>query len=126
MSMESLDRELRRGTLELLILRALATRPTHGYELVQSLRQRSGGFLDLKEGTLYPVLYRLEDGGFIVPEWEQPGQGGRGVPRKVYRLTPAGGERLAALWSRWAEFVAAVEAVLEGTAEEKEERDEGQ
>ena len=102
--MRDLQRELRRGTLDLVLLRLLADEPTYGYELLSRLRRRSGGDFRVKEGTLYPVLYRLEDAGLIVPEWTRPeavspaGRGtGRGVPRKVYRLTEAGIERLAQL-----------------------------
>ena len=64
--MESLERELRRGTLELLLLRILADEPTYGYELLSRLGRRSGGRLHIKEGTLYPVLYRLEDADLVV------------------------------------------------------------
>ena len=115
--MESLERELRRGTLELLLLRILADEPTYGYELLSRLGRRSGGRLHIKEGTLYPVLYRLEDADLVVPEWEQRA---RGASRKVYRLTPAGEQRLEELTNEWQGFAAAVEAILEGTGPEEE------
>lgn len=109
--MESLERELKRGTLELLLLRLLSEEPTYGYQLVRRLSERSGGRFGVKEGTLYPVLYRLEDAGLIAPEWNQPA---RGVPRKVYRLTSAGQERVERLASAWRSYSAAVDAVLAG------------
>jgi PadR family transcriptional regulator len=109
---ESFDRELRRGTLELLLLNALADRPGHGYELIQRLRDASGDRFQVREGTLYPILYRLEDGGWIVPEWQQPEGGGRGVPRKVYQLSDAGRVRLEELVAYWRGFTSAVDAVL--------------
>jgi len=112
---ETFDRELRRGTLEMLLLQALSERPGHGYELIQRLQASSEGRFHLKEGTLYPILYRLEDGGWIVPEWQQPAGGERGVPRKVYQLTEAGHRRLQELTSHWREFTAAVDSVLRGT-----------
>jgi PadR family transcriptional regulator PadR len=116
--MESLERELRRGTLELLLLRILADEPTYGYELLGRLGKRSEGRFHIKEGTLYPVLYRLEDAGFVVPEWEQRA---RGASRKVYRLTPAGETRLEELTHEWQGFAAAIESILSGQTPEKEE-----
>ena len=108
--MKQLQRELKRGTLEMLILKLLADEPTWGYELVRRLEGLSGGRFSLKEGTLYPVLYRLEDGGLIEPEWSRPE---RGVPRKYYRLTEAGTEHLGELTEAWNDHISAVRAVLE-------------
>ena len=116
--MATLERELKRGTLEMLLLHILAEEPTYGYELLNRLNQRSGERFETKEGTLYPVLYRLEDAGLVIPEWEQPV---RGVPRKVYRLTEAGRERAGELTAAWRNFSAAIESVLTGTEPEKEE-----
>ncbi len=116
--MESLERELKRGTLEMLLLRILADEPTYGYELLSRLSRRSGGRFHIKEGTLYPVLYRLEDAGFVEPEWDQPA---RGVPRKVYRLTRSGEKHLEELKNAWGSFVAAIEAVLTSVAPKEEE-----
>lgn len=110
--MGTFDRELKRGTLEMLLLHALAARPGHGYELIQRLQASSAGRFRLKEGTLYPILYRLEDGGWIVPEWQQPESGERGVPRKVYQLTESGHRRLEELAAYWRGFAAAVDSVL--------------
>jgi len=116
--MESLERELKRGTLEMLLLRILADEPTYGYELLSRLSKRSEGRFHIKEGTLYPVLYRLEDAGFVEPEWDQPA---RGVPRKVYQLTRSGEEHLEELTEAWGSFVAAIEAVLTSVAPKEEE-----
>jgi PadR family transcriptional regulator PadR len=116
--METLERELKRGTLEMLLLRILADEPTYGYELVGRLRRRSSGRFHIKEGTLYPVLYRLEDAGFIEPEWDQPA---RGVPRKVYRLTETGQTHLEESTEAWRSFARAIESVLAGVEPEEEE-----
>lgn len=116
--MESLEREFRRGTLELLLLRILADEPTYGYELLSRLGKRSGGRFHIKEGTLYPVLYRLEDADLVEPEWEQRA---RGASRKVYRLTPAGVTRLRELTHEWQGFAAAIESILSGRNSEEEE-----
>lgn len=116
--MEILERELKRGTLEMLLLRILADEPTYGYELLSRLSKRSGGRFHIKEGTLYPVLYRLEDAGLVVPEWDQPA---RGVPRKVYRLTKDGETRVEEITEAWRSFAAAIEAVLSGAEPEEEQ-----
>ncbi len=116
--MASFERELKRGTLELLMLRILGEEPTYGYELVRRLDERSGGRFGIKEGTLYPVLYRLEDAGLVAPEWSQPA---RGVPRKYYRLTDAGQDRVRQLTEAWRSFSAAVDAVLAGADETAKE-----
>lgn len=127
--MKDLQRELRRGTLDLVLLHLLAEEPSYGYELLSRLRRRSRGDFQVKEGTLYPVLYRLEDAGWIEPEWTRPESvspdgrhGGRGVPRKVYRLTEGGVRRLAELVAAWRSFEASVDAVLKSPAAAKEER----
>ena len=88
---EPFEREMKRGTLELLVLRLLSEGRTYGYELVSQLSERSDGWIELKEGTLYPVLYRLEDAELIASEWNPPE---RGVPRKYYKITPKGRKRL--------------------------------
>lgn len=108
---EPFDREIKRGTLELLLLRLVKDKRSYGYELVTDLHERSGGWIDLKEGTLYPVLYRLEDAGLIAAEWDQPA---RGVPRKYYKITAKGRKRLDQLVTSWQSWVRVVNEVLEG------------
>jgi PadR family transcriptional regulator, regulatory protein PadR len=104
-----MDRELRRGTLELVLLHLLAEKDRYGYELTAELGARSGGLYELKEGTLYPVLYRLEKAELVEPYWETQE---RGVPRKYYRITPAGGRELARQAGEWEAFVAVMTALL--------------
>jgi len=106
-----MDRELRRGTLELILLRLLAERDMYGYQISTTLEERSNREFSLKEGTLYPVFYRLEDAGFIEARWETPD---RGKPRKYYHLTPAGAVRLEELMAEWKNFVRIVNVLLEG------------
>jgi PadR family transcriptional regulator PadR len=106
---KTFDRELKRGTLEMILLKLLAERPMYGYELVSTLEQRGGAQFQIKEGTLYPVLYRLEDAGYIQPAWETPA---RGVPRKYYHITPTGSQQFAVLLAEWREFTAAVDSLL--------------
>ncbi|MGQ9677472.1 MAG: PadR family transcriptional regulator [Chloroflexota bacterium] len=111
--MGGVDRELKRGTLEMVLLKLLSVRQMYGYELVSTLEKLGGPQFQLKEGTLYPVLYRLEDAGYIEARWETLG---RGVPRKYYRLTTAGAEQLRVLVGDWRTFIEAVDRIL-GTEE---------
>ena len=80
----SIERELKRGSLELIVLHLLAPREAYGYEIVTKLTASTNGALEVTDGTLYPVLYRLERAGFVTVRWETPE---RGVPRKYYQLT---------------------------------------
>jgi PadR family transcriptional regulator, regulatory protein PadR len=105
-----MDRELRRGTLELVLLRLLAEKQRYGYEMTAELGRRSGGVYELKEGTLYPVLYRLENGGLVEAHWEMQE---RGVPRKYYRITSAGRAEMERQAEEWSAFVAVMSALLE-------------
>jgi PadR family transcriptional regulator PadR len=110
MTETTFDRELKRGTLEMILLRLLAERPMYGYELVTTLEKRGGSQFQIKEGTLYPVLYRLESAGSIEPHWETYD---RGVPRKYYQLTPGGQAQLERLIGDWHDFTSTVNRLLE-------------
>jgi PadR family transcriptional regulator, regulatory protein PadR len=99
------DRELKRGTLEMVLLQLLAERAMYGYELSSELRGRSAGLFELREGSLYPVLYRLEEAGAVTTEWITPD---RGVPRKYYMITESGRVELNRQRAQWRQFVLAV------------------
>ena len=105
MSSLALDRELKKGSAELLILSMVEDRPRHGYELGQLIESRSRGALRFNVASLYPLVYRLEKRGWIRGRWvEKPGQ----RRRRYYRLTPAGRKVLAAQRDGWREFVEAI------------------
>src|SRR5438552_10366460 len=100
-----LDRELKKGCAELLILSLVADRPRHGYDIGQLIELRSRGALRFNVASLYPLLYRLEKRGWIQGRWvEKAGQ----RRRRYYRLTPAGKKVLAAQRDGWREFVKAI------------------
>src|ERR1041384_4327893 len=102
----ALERELKRGSAELLILSLLDARPRHGYELGKLIRARSGGQLTFHIDSLYPLLYRLEERGWIKGAWiEKPDE----RRRRFYRVTAAGRRALAQQRQTWAAFVAAVQ-----------------
>jgi PadR family transcriptional regulator len=105
---QQLDRELKKGSAELLILSLVEARPRHGYEISKLIESRSNGELRFNVASLYPLLYRLEKRGWIQGRWvEKAGQ----RRRRYYRLTPAGKKVLAAQRSGWQRFVEAINAI---------------
>jgi PadR family transcriptional regulator, regulatory protein PadR len=106
---KGIGRELRRGSLELIVLHLLEPGEAYGYEIVTKLAERTNGALEVTDGTLYPVLYRLERAGFVAIRWETPD---RGVPRKYYRLTRAGQDELRQLTQEWKSFSDAMARLL--------------
>ena len=111
---KGIARELRRGSLELIVLHLLSFGETYGYHIVTSLAEHTNGALEVTDGTLYPVLYRLERAGFVAVRWETPD---RGVPRKYYRLTKAGHAELARLTQEWNAFAGAMARLLRRSPE---------
>ena len=105
----SIERELKRGSLELIVLHLLAPAEAYGYEIVSKLTAETNGALEITDGTLYPVLYRLERAGFVAVRWETPE---RGVPRKYYRLTETGRQELEQLKYEWTTFAKAMTKLL--------------
>jgi transcriptional regulator len=100
-----LDRELKKGSAELLILALVEARPRHGYEISQIIEQRSEGAVRFRVASLYPLLYRLERRGWLAGSWvEKAGQ----RRRRYYRLTKEGRHVLAQQRKGWERFVAAV------------------
>ena len=87
--MNEVGKQLKKGVIEILILGLLSEEKMYGYQLIQELDSRSSGVFKMKEGTLYPVLYRLEDSKFIESSWEQDNER-RSVPRKYYMITEEG------------------------------------
>src|SRR5918999_4870039 len=104
----ALDRELKRGSAELLILSLLDARPRHGYDLSKLIETRSGGQLKFHIDSLYPLLYRLEERGWIKGAWVEKAGERR---RRFYKLTADGRRVLAAQRKTWAAFVEAVRRV---------------
>lgn len=99
-----------KGNLDMLLLAVLTAGPGHGYSIITRLRERSDGAFDLPEGTVYPALHRLESAGLLKSAWEVVG----GRRRRLYRLTAAGQESLAAQAQQWQSFSGSVAHVLRG------------
>lgn len=110
MAIAAFDRELKKGSAELLILSLLEYRPRHGYEISKLIEDRSDGTLKFNVASFYPLLYRLEKRGLIEGRWvEKAGQ----RRRRYYRLTTEGKKVLKQQRSTWAEFVAAINRITE-------------
>jgi PadR family transcriptional regulator, regulatory protein PadR len=104
--------ELPQGTLDLLILRALALEPQHGWAIAERLLQISSRVLQVQQGSLYPALHRLERRGWIKARW---GASEHNRRAKYYELTPAGRKRLEIGTRTWRRLVGAVAQVLDMT-----------
>src|SRR5438093_3756121 len=108
MESRMLDRELKKGSAELLILSLVEVRPRHGYEISKLIEARSDGVLKFNVASLYPLLYRLEKRGWILGRWvEKAGQ----RRRRYYRLTREGRKALAAQRQGWRQFVEAIRRI---------------
>ena len=100
--------ELKKGSAEFLILSLLEVESRHGYELQKLIESRSEGVLTFNVASLYPLLYRMEERGWIVGRWVEKSGERR---KRFYRLTPAGLAALEAQRVSWREFVEAIESV---------------
>jgi PadR family transcriptional regulator, regulatory protein PadR len=103
-----IDRELKKGSTEMLILALVEDRPRHGYEIAKLIGERSEGVLQFSVGSLYPLLYRMESRGWITGQWVEK-EGER--RRRYYKLTKAGRKALSAQRDKWKEFFAALNRV---------------
>jgi transcriptional regulator len=101
-----------KGSLPMLILTILARGPSHGYRIVRTIHEQSGGMLDFKEGTLYPALHALESNGMV--EGYEAEENGR--TRRYYKITERGRGELAKSREQWQQYVESVNLVLEGVS----------
>jgi PadR family transcriptional regulator PadR len=110
-----LDVSLTRGTIDLLLLKALSWGPRHGYGVVEWMAAATGSAMVIGEGTLYPALHRLERAGFVEAEW---GMSENSRHAKFYRLTASGRRRLKTGTSAWHAFVEAASGALRASGPE--------
>ena len=101
--------EALKGHLDLLLLAILTEGPAHGYAVIETLRQRSGGTFDLPEGTIYPALHRLEKQSLLSSDWTEES----GRRKRIYKLTPKGKQALSQRQQEWLKFSQAVNATIE-------------
>lgn len=98
-----LDNQFRKGILAVIVLKLISEQDMYGYDIIQQLDTLSGGYYKLKEGTLYPVLYRLEDNGWI-ESYRVMREEERKVPRKYYKITSEGTNALKEQIDFWKNF----------------------
>lgn len=108
-----MDSRLLWGTVEMLILDVVSHGPTYGYEISQTVCGRSQGYFELKEGSLYPALHRLERQKLLTAYWREID----GRRRKYYKLTTAGQKALDARKQEWQAFATGVQGVLGGAVQ---------
>lgn len=110
--MQGISGDKLRGHLETLILSVLEQGEAHGLEISRRLHDSGAGMLRLKEGSLYPALYRLEHSGLVEAAWEESSKGRKGARRRLYRLTAKGTRALARGRQDWQHFVRVIGIVL--------------
>ena len=108
------EQQMKKGVLEMLVLKLLAQEEKYGYQLNSELKEESEQMFMLKEGTLYPILYRLEDEKLVTSHWSEAK--GKEVSRKYYTITEKGKEALAELTTLWERFSGCVNQIMEGRA----------
>jgi len=104
-----MEGEMLKGHLDMIVLAALAASPAHGYAVIEEIKRRSGEAFDLPEGTVYPVLHRLEAAGLLSSRWQTADSGRR---RRVYALTKRGSRALADQRALWQKFSGAIGGLL--------------
>jgi len=106
-------REWLKGDIESLILYLISQRPMYGYQIIREMEGRSNGYFKFKEGTLYPVLHRLERAGLVLGQWQKPD---RGRQRKYYYITDRGLAVVVEVKSQWQAFLAAINLIFQPQA----------
>ncbi len=104
------QRQMKKGVYEMLVLYLLGEGEKYGYQLLSEMKEKSGGMFAMKEGTLYPILYRLEEDGCISSRWSMPKD--REVSRKYYVITEKGRHTLSEMIAFWGEFSGGVSRML--------------
>jgi transcriptional regulator len=106
-----MEGEMLKGHLDMIVLAALAPGPAHGYAVIEEIKRRSGGAFELPEGTIYPVLHRLEEAGLLSGRWVTADSGRR---RRVYTLTRRGERELSEQRAVWEKFAGAIGHLFKG------------
>ncbi len=101
--MDNLQKQFKKGILDIIVLNLLFENDAYGYEIISQLDASSDGYYLLKEGSLYPVLYRLED-KFFIESYRKEESAERAVPRKYYRITAEGKRHLIEMKEEWVQF----------------------
>lgn len=105
------ERQMKKGVLDMLVLQLLTEEKKYGYQLILELREKSGDIFSLKEGTLYPILYRLEDEGLVESRWSEAEN--KQIPRKYYLITDKGRQALAGMYQSWRQIAEGIGRLME-------------
>lgn len=104
-------RQMKKGVLDMLVLKLLESEPKYGYQIIQEMKEKSKEIFQLKDGTLYPVLYRLEDDGLVVSRWSEAK--GKQTARKYYEITADGKRALDEIKIVWKSISDGIEKIME-------------
>lgn len=105
------ERQMKKGVLDMLVLKLLEKEPMYGYQLIQEMAELSGDVFSLKEGTLYPILYRLEDEALVESRWTE--SQGKQVPRKYYQITDKGKAARKEIFDIWQQISDGINHIME-------------
>lgn len=107
---EKYERQMKKGVLDMMVLQLLTEEKKYGYQLILELREKSGDIFCLKEGTLYPILYRLEDEGLVESRWSEAEN--KQLPRKYYLMTDKGRQALQEIYQSWRQIADGVDRLM--------------
>lgn len=105
------ERQMKKGVLDMLVLKLLESEAKYGYQIIQEMKEKSEDIFMLKDGTLYPILYRLEDEGLVISKWSEAV--GKHVPRKYYEITEAGKSTLKSIEELWKSISKGINQIME-------------
>lgn len=108
---EKYIRQMKKGVLDMLVLKLLEKDQKYGYQLISELKEKSGEMFVLKEGTLYPILYRLEDDGLVESCWSGPK--GKQMARKYYQITEQGKAALGEIRELWMKMSDGIRRIMQ-------------